>query len=62
MDGEILNERFQTKTFRTFGLAIKNARTKMEMTLDHVGGIIHINPRYLTNIEKESTPRLTSFL
>lgn len=48
--------------FRAFGLAIKEARTKQGMTRDQVGGIINIDPRYLTNIEnKGQHPSLQVF-
>lgn len=48
--------------FRAFGLAIKDARNKMKLTRDQVGGIIHIDPRYLTNIEnKGQHPSLQVF-
>jgi len=39
--------------FRAFGLAIKDARIKKEMTRDQAAGIIGIDPRYLTNIENK---------
>ena len=48
--------------FRAFGLAIKDARTKRGMTRDQAAGIIHIDPRYLTNIEnKGQHPSLQVF-
>jgi transcriptional regulator with XRE-family HTH domain len=48
--------------FRAFGLAIKEARIKREMTRDQAAGIIHIDPRYLTNIEnKGQHPSLQVF-
>ncbi|GLB28464.1 transcriptional regulator [Lacrimispora amygdalina] len=48
--------------FRAFGLAIKEARNKQGLTRDQVGGIIHIDPRYLTNIEnKGQHPSLQVF-
>jgi transcriptional regulator with XRE-family HTH domain len=39
--------------FRSFGQAIKDARTKQGMTRDQAAGIIRIDPRYLTNIENK---------
>ena len=39
--------------FRAFGLAIKDARIKQDMTRDQAAGIIGIDPRYLTNIENK---------
>jgi transcriptional regulator with XRE-family HTH domain len=39
--------------FRAIGLALKEARTKQGMTRNDVAGIIHIDPRYLTNIENK---------
>ena len=48
--------------FRAFGQAIKDARTKQGMTRDQAAGIIHIDPRYLTNIEnKGQHPSLQVF-
>ena len=48
--------------FRTFGLAIKEARTKQGMTRDEAAGFIPIDPRYLTNIEnKGQHPSLQVF-
>lgn len=48
--------------FQAFGLAIKDARTKQGMTRDQAAGIIHIDPRYLTNIEnKGQHPSLQVF-
>jgi len=48
--------------FRPFGLAIKEARTKRQMTRNDVAWIIHIDPRYLTNIEnKGQHPSLQIF-
>jgi transcriptional regulator with XRE-family HTH domain len=48
--------------FRAFGLAIKEARTKQGMTRDQAAGVIHIDPRYLTNIEnKGQHPSLQVF-
>lgn len=48
--------------FRAFGLAIKEARTKQGMTRDQAAGLIHIDPRYLTNIEnKGQHPSLQVF-
>jgi len=48
--------------FRAFGLAIKEARLKREMTREQAAGIIHIDPRYLTNIEnKGQHPSLQVF-
>jgi len=48
--------------FRPFGLAIKEARAKRQMTRNDVAGIIHIDPRYLTNIEnKGQHPSLQIF-
>jgi transcriptional regulator with XRE-family HTH domain len=45
--------------FKAFGLAIKEARIKEGMTRDEASRIIHIDPRYLTNIEnKGQTPSL----
>ena len=37
--------------FRAFGLAIKSARKKQNLTREQVGAMIEIDPRYLTNIE-----------
>lgn len=39
--------------FRSFGLAIKEARTKRSMTREQAAAIINIDPRYLTNIENK---------
>ena len=39
--------------FKTFGLAIKEARKKQGLTRDQVGAMIEIDPRYLTNIENK---------
>jgi len=39
--------------FQAFGQAIKSARLKQGMTRDEAAGIIHIDPRYLTNIENK---------
>jgi len=48
--------------FRAFGQAIKVARLKQGMTRDDAAGIIHIDPRYLTNIEnKGQHPSLQIF-
>ena len=48
--------------FRAFGQAIKQARKERKMTRDDVGGIVHIDPRYLTNIEnKGQHPSLQVF-
>jgi len=48
--------------FRAFGQAIKAARLKQGMTRDDFAGIIHIDPRYLTNIEnKGQHPSLQIF-
>ena len=48
--------------FRALGKAIKEARTKRKMTRDQAAGIIHIDPRYLTNIEnKGQHPSLQVF-
>ena len=48
--------------FRAFGQAIKSARLKQGMTRDDTAGIIHIDPRYLTNIEnKGQHPSLQIF-
>ncbi len=48
--------------FRAFGQAIKDARTKQGMTRDQAAGLIHIDPRYLTNIEnKGQHPSLQVF-
>lgn len=48
--------------FRAFGLAIKEARTKQGMTRDQAAALIHIDPRYLTNIEnKGQHPSLQVF-
>jgi len=48
--------------FRAFGLAIKEARNKQDMTRDQAAGIIGIDPRYLTNIEnKGQNPSLQVF-
>jgi len=48
--------------FRPFGLAIKEARKKRKMTRDEAAGVIHIDPRYLTNIEnKGQHPSLQIF-
>lgn len=48
--------------FRALGLALKEARTKQGMTRDQAAGLIHIDPRYLTNIEnKGQHPSLQVF-
>ena len=48
--------------FRAFGLAIKSARKKQNLTREQVGAMIEINPRYLTNIEnKGQHPSLQVF-
>lgn len=48
--------------FKAFGQAIKEARTKRGMTREEAAKIIHIDPRYLTNIEnKGQTPSLHVF-
>ena len=48
--------------FRTFGLAIKEARMKQGLTREQVGTMIEIDPRYLTNIEnKGQHPSLQVF-
>jgi len=48
--------------FRAFGQAIKEARNKQGMTREKAAGIIHIDPRYLTNIEnKGQHPSLQIF-
>jgi transcriptional regulator with XRE-family HTH domain len=48
--------------FSAFGQAIKDARVKRGMTRDQAAGIIHIDPRYLTNIEnKGQHPSLQVF-
>ena len=48
--------------FRALGQAIKAARLKKGMTRDDAAGIIHIDPRYLTNIEnKGQHPSLQIF-
>jgi transcriptional regulator with XRE-family HTH domain len=48
--------------FRAFGQAIKAARLERGMTRDEAAGIIHIDPRYLTNIEnKGQHPSLQVF-
>ena len=39
--------------FRAFGLAIKEARVKQNLTREQVGASIEIDPRYLTNIENK---------
>jgi transcriptional regulator with XRE-family HTH domain len=39
--------------FRALGLAIKESRMKQGLTREQVGGLIEINPRYLTNIENK---------
>lgn len=39
--------------FRAFGLAIKEARLKRDLTREQVGALIEIDPRYLTNIENK---------
>lgn len=39
--------------FRAFGLAIKAARKKQNLTREQVGAMIEIDPRYLTNIENK---------
>jgi transcriptional regulator with XRE-family HTH domain len=39
--------------FRMLGLAIKEARLKMDMTREQAAAIIGIDPRYLTNIENK---------
>ena len=48
--------------FRALGQAIKEARTKQGMTREQAAGRIHIDPRYLTNIEnKGQHPSLNIF-
>ena len=48
--------------FRAFGLAIKDARLKQDMTRDQAAAIIGIDPRYLTIIEnKGQNPSLQVF-
>lgn len=48
--------------FRAFGLAIKAARKKQNLTREQVGAMIEIDPRYLTNIEnKGQHPSLQVF-
>ena len=48
--------------FRAFGLAIKSARKKQNLTRERVGAMIEIDPRYLTNIEnKGQHPSLQVF-
>ena len=48
--------------FRAFGLAIKVARKKQNLTREQVGAMIEIDPRYLTNIEnKGQHPSLQVF-
>ena len=48
--------------FRAFGLAIKSARKKQNLTREQVGALIEIDPRYLTNIEnKGQHPSLQVF-
>ena len=48
--------------FRALGQAIKKARLKEGMTREQAAGIIHIDPRYLTNIEnKGQHPSLQVF-
>lgn len=39
--------------FKKFGLAIKEARIKQNLTREQVGSLIEIDPRYLTNIENK---------
>lgn len=39
--------------FRAFGLKIKETRVNQGLTREQVGGLIEIDPRYLTNIENE---------
>ena len=49
--------------FRAFGLAIKSARKKQNLTREQVGAMIEIDPRYLTNIEnKRAAPKFTGIL
>ena len=48
--------------FRAFGLTIKAARKKQNLTREQVGAMIEIDPRYLTNIEnKGQHPSLQVF-
>ena len=48
--------------FRALGQAIKEARNKKGLTREQAAGIIHIDPRYLTNIEnKGQHPSLNIF-
>lgn len=48
--------------FGEFGKAIKEARTKREMTREQAAALIPIDPRYLTNIEnKGQHPSLQVF-
>ena len=39
--------------FKALGQAIKSARLNLGMTRDEAAGKIHIDPRYLTNIENK---------
>ena len=49
--------------FRAFGLTIKAARKKQNLTREQVGAMIEIDPRYLTNIEnKGQHPSVQIFL
>ena len=49
--------------FRAFGLAIKSARKKQNLTREQVGAMFEIDPRYLTNIEnKGQHPKFTGVL
>jgi transcriptional regulator with XRE-family HTH domain len=48
--------------FRALGQAIKAARLKRGMTRDEAAAVVHIDPRYLTNIEnKGQNPSLQNF-
>ena len=56
------NSKKELYDFRALGQAIKAARTEQGMTRDEAAGKIHIDPRYLTNIEnKGQTPSLHIF-
>ena len=56
------NNNKENYDFRALGQALKSARNKQGLTRDEVAGKIHIDPRYLTNIEnKGQCPSLHIF-
>jgi transcriptional regulator with XRE-family HTH domain len=53
MGGFCMRNKDELYDFRAFGQAIKAARLKKGMTREEAAGFIHIDPRYLTNIENK---------